>query len=95
MSNREALIASGDYWIFAVDTVVDGWFAPINEEDGYPDLIYATEADARDGLVQEERDDEYFIVHASDYLHFRRTFSNGIAGESLPITRENPNEPLS
>ena len=24
-----------------------------------------------------------------------KKFSNGIAGESLPITRENPNEPLS
>ena len=94
MSNREALIASGDYWIIVVDTALDGWFAPINEEDGYPDLIYATETDAQDGLVQGNLT-RYFIVHASDYLHFRRTFSNGIAGESLPTTRENPNEPLT
>ena len=91
---EQQLLESGDYWIQAVDTWVDGWYAAIDEGDGYPNFIYATEKEARSDLP----DEEFFVVHASAYTHFRKTLASPsgvrVTGERLPILRDNPNDPL-
>jgi hypothetical protein len=101
--DEQQLLASGDYWIQAVDTWVDGWYAAIDEEDGYPNFIYATEKEARSDLPlsvlgQIGPDDDFFVVHASAYKHFRKTLASPsgvcMTGERLPILRDNPNDPL-